>query len=75
MQVVLHIPNQVQPAPFGAAAVASQAVIVTNDAGQVVGQPAYTQMPLIPEDFTEEFLATINAQLLTLGLTLSKIAQ
>lgn len=74
-QVIIQLENQIQPPQWGAPLLIAGANVVTNDQGQLIYQPAFTQRPVAEEEFTEEMIQTLNMQLNKLGLVIQKTQQ
>lgn len=72
-QIIVQLPNDVQPPQWNAPVLMSLANVVVNESGTVIYQPAYSQRPMASDEFTAENLSAINAQLLKLGLQITKI--
>lgn len=72
-QIVIQLENQIQPPQWQAPVLIAGVNVVTNDAGQALYQPAYSQRPMSSEEFDEGNLAAINAQLGQLGLEIRKV--
>lgn len=70
---VIQLDNQIQPPQWNAPVVITGANVVTNAAGALVYQPAFTQRPMSEEEFTPEYLQAINSQLNKLGLQMTRV--
>ena len=74
-QIILQLPNNVQPPHWEAPALIAGAHVITNDEGILIYQPAHQQRPIAAEEFTPGLLEAINTQLVHLGLTLNQIVE
>ena len=74
-QIILQLPNNVQPPHWEAPALIAGAHVITNDEGISIYQPAHQQRPVAAEEFTPALLEAINTQLVHLGLTLNRIVE
>lgn len=74
-QFVVQLANNFQPPQWGAPALICGVQVVVDGAGNPLYQPAYQQRPVGAVDFTPEILESINHQLKTVGLVLSKVEE
>lgn len=70
--VTIQIPNPIMPPNYGLPIISSTVQIIT-DSGQQVGHPVQIQTPVIQSDLTDELIASLNTQLATVGLVLSRV--
>ena len=71
-QVIIQLPNSIQPPHWEAPVLLAGAQVVTDVDGNPVYQPAHQQRPMADDEFGPEMLDAINGQLAKLGMVLSK---
>lgn len=73
-QFIVQLENAAQPSQWGGGPLISGFnVLVADDGSFAKDQVAHMQRLASSSDFTDELLAAINAKLLLIGLTVSKI--
>ena len=71
VSVTAQVPNPAVAMSFGWPVYGTSVQVITAN-GQQVGQATQVQQPMIPADFTDEVLAALNGQLVSLGLRLER---
>lgn len=71
VSITAQIPNPAVSMSFGWPVYGTSVQVITAN-GQPVGQATQVQQPMIPADFTDEVLAALNGQLVSLGLRLER---
>lgn len=72
-RVVIQLPTRLGKPKFGAPVLAEGVFVITNEAGAAVYPPAPSCRPLAADEMTPELLGLVNAQLIRLGLVLTKL--
>lgn len=72
INIVIQIDNQMQPPAYGAPVLMTSITTVVDASGATMYQPAHTQLPATPEDFTDDMLQAINNKLRPLGLRIER---
>lgn len=73
-QVLIQMPNEFQPAQWGAPVLIAGVHVVTGPDGAPVHPPAHIQRPMASDEFTPERIEQINTQLASLGIQITPLA-
>ena len=68
----IQFDNPHQPPQWGAPALLTQVVMVTDAAGNPVYPPAHQMLPAVAEDITDDFLAALQERFASLGLVVDR---
>lgn len=73
LNITIQIPNQLVNMAFGHPVFMTHLQTLTDAEGKQIAHPTQQQTPVVPADMTPEMLDAINAQLASIGLTMSKV--